>query len=557
MDFGWLSLLPPLVAILLAVVTRRVILSLLLAVFVAVAMLQFPGDQSRSLAQRIVVDAPWSMVEEHLWYAITGGDSLNPFAAIASVVSLDFRGAGDSLSALATSDHLRVFYFTMLFGALVGVLHAGGAMRSLVRRLAGRVQSRRGGQMLIWLCGMLIFFDDYANTLMVGTTMRSTADRMGLSREKLAYLVDSTAAPVAGLALVSTWVATEISYMSEGLAALDTPQELTGFGLFLYSVPYRFYPIFALVLVVVVAWTGRDFGPMVAAESQAMSAAQGGSQTLQMRQHDAPAWTALLSIGAAIAAIVVVLIRTGGVDDPDVGLLNYWGQYIGNADPYNSLIWGGLVGLVVASVTTYCWGPGAVGPLVLGALGGIRQLLLAKVVLLLAWTLSRLTTAEFLNTQGYLGDSIHAANVAPAWIPSLVFVVAGAVAFATGTSWGTMGLLVPLSISVACASSGDPVILYATAGAVLSGAIFGDHCSPISDTTVLSSQASGCDHIAHVKTQVPYALLGAGVSVLLGSLPSGLGISPWWSLLGGAVVIFGVVCAIGKTPDASGLQDAA
>ena len=176
---------------------------------------------------------------------------------------------------------------------------------------------------------------------------------------------------------------------------------------------------------------------------------------------------------------------------------------------------------------------------------------LVVVVLLLAWTLSRLTTADFLDTQGFLGDWIREANVSSVWIPTLVFVVSGVVAFATGTSWGTMGLLVPLSIPIAIASSSDPTILYATAGAVLSGAIFGDHCSPISDTTVLSSQASGCDHIAHVKTQIPYALLAAGVSVLFGSLPTSLGVSPWWMLIVGCVAMFAVVRAFGKLPSVS------
>ncbi|WP_417747183.1 Na+/H+ antiporter NhaC family protein [Rosistilla oblonga] len=551
MDFGWLSLLPPLVAILLAIFTRRVIPSLVLAVFVGVAILQFAGDQPRSLSQRMFVDTPWSMVEEHLWYAITGGGSLNPFAALASVVSLDFRGAGDSLSALATSDHLRVFYFTMLFGALVGILHAGGAMRSLVLRLALHVQTRCGGQLLIWLCGMLIFFDDYANTLLVGTTMRSTADRMRLSREKLAYLVDSTAAPVAGLSLVSTWVATEISYMSEGLAAQGNPQGLSGFDLFLQSLPYRFYPIFALVLVVVIAATGRDFGPMKAAEDGAAKEPEDVRESSLPQSHDAPAWTAIVTIAATIGAILFALYQTGSVEDPDVGLLRYWGQYVGNADPYNALIWGGLVGLLLSLTTTYWCGAKSIGPLIVGAFDGMRQLMPAMVVLLLAWTLSRLTTADFLDTQGFLGDWIREANVSSVWIPTLVFVVSGVVAFATGTSWGTMGLLVPLSIPIAIASSSDPTILYATAGAVLSGAIFGDHCSPISDTTVLSSQASGCDHIAHVKTQIPYALLAAGVSILFGALPTSLGLSPWWMLIVGCVATFAVVRAFGKLPSVS------
>lgn len=555
MDFGWLSLLPPLIAIVMAVITRRVILALTIAVFSGVAIFQFSTPPQRTWPLEVFVDTPWSMLKDHLWYAVTGGDSLDIAAATSSAAQLNFKEAGHSLSALASSDHLRVFYFTMLFAAMVGILHAGGSMRSLVLRLAGHVHNRRGGQVLIWLCGMLIFFDDYANTLLVGTTMRSTADRMRLSREKLAYLVDSTAAPVAGLSLISTWVATEIIYMSDGLAAQGNPHGLSGFDLFLQSMPYRFYPIFALVLVVAIAWSGRDFGPMQKCEEDANNRSDDVRENLAQQPRDAAAWTAIVAIAATIGAILLVLYRTGSTDDTDVGLLRYWGQYVGNADPYSALIWGGIVGASLALFTVYISGHSRLRPLLLGGLDGMRQLLPAMAILVLAWALSRLTTNEFLNTQAFLGDWIRTANVSVIWIPTMVFLVSGIVAFATGTSWGTMGLLVPLSIPIAIASSSDPVILYATAGAVLSGAIFGDHCSPISDTTVLSSQASGCDHINHVKTQMPYAMLAAGVSILLGSLPAGLGVSPWLMLPIGTIATVAIVYLIGRRPTEASTED--
>lgn len=555
MDFGWLSLLPPLIAIVMAVITRRVILALTIAVFSGVAIFQFSTPPQRTWPLEVFVDTPWSMLKDHLWYAVTGGDSLDIAAATSSAAQLNFKEAGHSLSALASSDHLRVFYFTMLFAAMVGILHAGGSMRSLVLRLAGHVHNRRGGQVLIWLCGMLIFFDDYANTLLVGTTMRSTADRMRLSREKLAYLVDSTAAPVAGLSLISTWVATEIIYMSDGLAAQGNPHGLSGFDLFLQSMPYRFYPIFALVLVVAIAWSGRDFGPMQKCEEDANNRSDDVRENLAQQPRDAAAWTAIVAIAATIGAILLVLYRTGSTDDTDVGLLRYWGQYVGNADPYSALIWGGIVGASLALFTVYISGHSRLRPLLLGGLDGMRQLLPAMAILVLAWALSRLTTNEFLNTQAFLGDWIRTANVSAIWIPTMVFLVSGIVAFATGTSWGTMGLLVPLSIPIAIASSSDPVILYATAGAVLSGAIFGDHCSPISDTTVLSSQASGCDHINHVKTQMPYAMLAAGVSILLGSLPAGLGVSPWLMLPIGTIATVAIVYLIGRRPTEASTED--
>ena len=555
MEYGWLSLLPPFIAIVLAITTRRVIVSLLLAVFVGVALLNVydPGTGQWSFVALPM--AVWSMVVDHMWVEFREGKPLNVFTSIGKLFQGDLPGARSAVSALTDSDRIRVYYFTILFGALVGILYAAGGMRSLVLAMAKRVSSRCGGQVLVWLSGMIIFFDDYANTILIGTTMRDTADRLKFSREKLSYIVDSTSAPIAGVALISTWVATEIGYMSDGLNVATTKVDINGFELFIQSLPYRFYPLFALFLVAVVAVTGRDVGPMKESERQAFNRETSGTDEDESNRHAyAPAWTAIISISATIFVIGFRLFRTGEVEDPTVTGLEYWGQYVGNADPYSALIWGGFAGCVVAFVTSVVFGKQSWRSLVSGAMAGVKNLGIALLILLLAWTLTRLTKTEFLDTQGYLGNWIRDANIWPGLIPTMVFLLSGVVAFSTGTSWGTMGLLIPLSIPVSLAASPDLALLSATTGSVLAGAIFGDHCSPISDTTVLSSQASGCDHIAHVKTQMPYAVLAGAITILVGTIPAGLGLSPWISLVLGCGALIGIMLYFGEKPQAESVE---
>lgn len=552
MEIGWVSLLPPLVAIGLAILSQRVILSLAAAVLAAVLIhhLHQASQTSALTFNQCVAMLPevvQSMVFDHLGFAVTEGKSLHPIAAVEAICAGDSHGAAQSLAAITGSDHLRVFYFTMLFGALVGILHAGGSMRSVVRKLSRSISTRASGQTMIWFSGLLIFFDDYANTLLVGTTMQSTADRLRISREKLAYIVDSTAAPVAGLSLISTWVASEINLMDQGLAAAGSPQSLTGFDLFLFTLPYRFYPIFALALVLISICTNRDFAAMRTCEQNALLREESQpSDGSFAQQHDGPAWIALVSVSLTIGTIIYWLYRTGHVDGDFDGNLQYWVHHIGNADPYASLIWGALIGSATALLASWMAARQSLGRLLKGAVVGMNNLLPAMAVLILAWSLSRLTTSEFLDTQGYLGQRIRDGAVPVMLLPTFVFVVSGAVAFCTGTSWGTMGLLIPMTIPVVAASGGDPSILYAASGAVLSGAIFGDHCSPISDTTVLSSQACQCDHLSHVRTQFPYAILAAAAAILCGTLPAAWGCSPYLLLALGPIAMLATMRLLAK-----------
>ncbi len=513
-DYGLLSLLPPLLAILLAIAFRQVIVPLLLAILCGSVILE-SGSGS---AIQLFLNAAQSFVG-FIWDSVT------------------------------EADHQRAFVFSLALGAMVGVLEAGGGMVALVNRFASRVRSRRGGQTLIATFGLGIFFDDYASTLLIGGTMRTTADRFGISRAKLAYLVDTTSAPVAGLSPISTWVVTEVSYVAAGLVAASMTDE-SAFALLIASLPFRFYPILALVMVFAIAISDRDFGPMlneepieVADDSTLLNSASLPSRYL--------GWAAIVPVAGCVSAVIVSLVCTGWIQSSDLSetVLQRIGGIISNGDSYGALINGGVLGLILAIVMHRWLGKLSWKQLFHGSRHGAIQMIPAMAILWLAWALSAQTSSDQLNTGGaiasWLGDRVPAML-----LPTAVFLVSSGVAFATGTSWGTMAILTPiamhLSITVAGGLPNDPIAL-ATLGSVLAGAIFGDHCSPISDTTVLSSRASGCDHMVHVRTQMPYALVVGVISIIAGTLPVACGVSPYVCLAIGTAATIGFVYLFGKT----------
>lgn len=493
--YGCLSLLPPLCAITLAIATRRVVISLLVGVFVG-ALVLAGGNPLTALA---------ATCEDHLW------------------------------KSLSDEDHLRVFVFTLGMGAMVGVMQRGGGMEQVVNKLMPLARGRRSGQLTVWLLGLIVFFDDYANTLLLGHTMRPLTDRLRISREKLAYLVDSTAAPVSGLAIVSTWVATEIGLIQSGFDNLpDFPGSVDGFAIFLETIPYRFYVVLALLFVPMIAILGRDFGSMLTAEREAANAEPEPAANAQEDSTKGASWQdAFWPVVVMVGVTVALILSTGSPTDPDAPPRDLLTSF-GSGDTYLALVYGSLTGLMTAIALS--WGRGILSSsdVRAAALTGASHVVGALAILWVAWTLSELTKANHLGTGEYLGGLLQQA-LDVRLLPTAVFILASLIAFATGTSWGTMGILMPLVIAVTyrmLADAGATVapedtIMVATIGSVLAGAIFGDHCSPISDTTVLSSQSSGCDHIAHVRTQLPYALVVGTVSVVFGTLPIGFGASVW------------------------------
>jgi len=533
-DPGWLSLVPPLVAIALALLTREVILSL------------FAG----------------------IWMGALFIVGYNPVGA--TMMSLeDFI-----LEPLTDRDHVAIVLFSLMLGGMVGVVSRSGGAQGVVEALRPWATTRRRGQVITWVSGLIIFFDDYANTLIRGNTMRPMTDDLRISREKLAYIVDSVAAPIAVLAPISTWVGFEISRIQDSLATTaaqvvdpELQAELLAgaanpFNVFLHSIPYLFYPIFAMMLVLMIALTGREFGPMWKAERRALTGgglyrpgatlAADVESALGEADADTPHrwYNAIIPIATVVVVALAALWHTGAQEL--AGEAYGIREVIAAADPFNSLLWasfaGGAMAMALAVAQRILSVKDALGAWV----GGMRAMLMAVVILVLAWGLGATTGA--LGTGPYLAALLG--DALPLWaLPVLVFIVAALTAFATGTSWGTMAILFPVVVPLAVAMGAgvgfaggdDYTILLGAISSIMAGAVFGDHASPISDTTVISSMASACDHIDHVRTQLPYALLAAGVAMLVGDLPTALwGISPVISLVVGLALIYLVLRLLGR-----------
>jgi len=514
---SWWSLLPPVVAIALVLAFHDVLIALLMAVWFGSTML-----------------------------------AAGPFAGFLRVVDTNIR------DALVDSDHMSIIIFSMLLGGMVAVISKSGGTVGVVRALEPLATTPRRTQIVTWVMGVLIFFDDYSNTLIVGNTMRPVTDRHRISREKLAFLVDSTAAPVACVALVSTWIGYEVSLIGDALT--KSGSDLNPFSVFLSSLPFSFYPIFALTATFVIAVSGRDWGPMLLAERRAREGellAAGAQPLADFEGSDlAPEegvscrwWNAVVPISLVIAATLIGLYHTGRqglieAGDPSVSL----SRVIGASDPFTVLLWASFIGLTAAVALAVVQNILTVRASLEATVNGFKSMFMAFVVLTLAWSLGQVCTD--LETAVFLKSAVGP-NMPPSLLPAAIFLVAAAVSFATGTSWGTMAILTPLAVPLALVStSDDPGILAASVAAILGGAVFGDHCSPISDTTILSSMASGCDHVDHVRTQLPYALLAAAVAVLVGYLAhAATGVPAWILLVVGASMITLWIRVVGRTLD--------
>lgn len=432
--------------------------------------------------------------------------------------------------AFTEGSHPWILMFALGLGGFMRLLRETGGGQSLGQRVAGLARTRRGGQLAAWGLGLIFFFDDYANTLFVGSSMGPAARRLRLSKEKLAFIIDATAAPVASLAPLSSWIAMELGLIAEQLTALGIARD--PYGVFLATIPYRFYPLLMLVFGLLVAWTGRDFGPMATAEQRAQrgpaqedlatEAASTAATTAGPLQGGAPGETRLRGLPPllGLAGLFGMLYWTGRSGALAAELRVTLANVLSNASSSKALVcatWlASLSGLAV-----YGRGRPDVWRIYREGVVGMAQ---PMAVLALAWALGAvchdLGTAQALV--GLLGDSF-----APALLPTMVFLLSSIVSFATGTSWGTMGILFPLAVPLAHElAPSDMSLLIGTIAAVLSGSVFGDHCSPISDTTIMSALAVECDQLAHVQTQLPYALLVGVVSIGVAGLPVAWG---WYS----------------------------
>lgn len=502
-----LSLLGPFTAVALVLLLRQAALGLLLAVF----------------AGAIAMHGPWGGLQH-------------------GVVEVLWPTVSDA-------DNLLIIGFTLAMLGMVHVGMAGGGFAHLARRIASGVQgggalAARRARVATVLLGLAIFFDDYANALVVGTSMRPLADRTGVSRAKLAFLVDATSASVAGIALVSTWVGFEIGLLGEQARHFDAVAT-SPYGVFLAALPYRFYCIFVIVFAALLAWTGRDFGPMRQHEQEAAARlAQtpvGDSAGAHGRGH----WL------DAMAPVGIVLLTVIAGD--------LWFGRHAEGGPLARFV----AGAEAAGLQVLCAGAG-LGSLVAISGATLRRLLslwaamrawlsgvlkMWQVVVILASAMAMRVITEQAGTQDYLAALLG--DAAGPWMPLISFVTAGVIAFLTGSSWATMGILLPIVIPLAAVAPGageqPSGWLLAAAAAVLDGAIFGDHCSPISDTTVMSSAATGCPHDVHVLTQLPYAVTAMLVAAGVGYVGTALLSWPAWSAwLPGVMLLVVITWGLGR-----------
>nr|NQU94344.1 Na+/H+ antiporter NhaC family protein [Bacteroidota bacterium] len=527
----WLSVFPPLIAIIMALVFKEVYSALFFGIFIGTFIIFFYQGQA---------------FFESLF---------NGFLAVIDTYILH---------ALNDTDHLSIIIFSMMIGGMVGIITKNGGMKGVVNYLSRFAGNARSGQLVTWLMGILIFFDDYANTLVVGNTMRPVTDRLKISRQKLAYIVDSTAAPVASIAFVTTWIGAELSYIQDGIQNLGLPE--TPYDVFLNSLQYSFYPILTLCFIFFLVWKRRDYGPMYKAEIMARSG-KGDvsdkvnktselSREIDVDENIKARWyNAVIPVLVVVLGTIAGLIATGLHNvgwDVAISFTGNLSNVIGNSDSFVALLWSSLAGVTIAIVLSVGQRILSLKKSIDALVHGFQTMLTAVLILVLAWAIALIT--QHLHTAEFISGSLISLQLSPFLIPALTFLLAAIVAFSTGSSWGTMAILYPLMLPASWLICQEFSLDYDTSisifhnvvSAVLAGSVLGDHCSPISDTTILSSLASSCNHIDHVRTQMPYALTVGVVGLLFGTLPAAYGVPSMVLFPVNLTILFLIIRFVGK-----------
>lgn len=444
---------------------------------------------------------------------------------------------------------MSIVGFLLLLGMMTALLTLSGGTRAFAEWAQSRVKSKRGSKLLAAFLGVFIFVDDYFNSLAVGAISRPVTDRFYVSRAKLAYILDSTAAPMCVLMPASSWGAYIITIIG-GILVSHGITEYSALGAYVRLIPMNYYAVFALLMVFAVAWFGLDIGKM---REHEIAASQGRgfdkdkendaqeahelNEELDIRESEKGKVTDLvLPIITLIIATVASMLYTGSqalaADGKEFALLGAFE----NTDVGSSLIYGGLVGLAVALLTVLKQGLPLV-EIVRTLWIGAKSMFGAILILVFAWSIG--SVIGDMKTGAYL-STMAQGNIEPHWLPVILFLLSGLMAFSTGTSWGTFGIMLPIAGDMAAAT--DVALMLPMLSAVLAGSVFGDHCSPISDTTILSSTGARCNHIDHVATQLPYALAVALVSCV-GFIALGMTASISLSFIA-ATVTFIVVCFV-------------
>ena len=517
----WMSILPPLVAIVMALLIKEVISSLFVGILTGTFLMAYYSGATPASA--------------------LGGGLLR-------VVDTYVVGS------LYDADHVMIIVFTLIIGGMVRIITANGGMQGVVNWLSRRARGPRSGQLMTFLMDLCIFFDDYSNTLVVGNTMRPIADKLKVSREKLAYIVDSTSAPVVAVAFVTTWIGAELSYIQDGISTIGL--QASAYSVFFHSLAYSFYPFLTLGFVLMIIFSGRDYGPMLTAERKARMTSSMETEMTNSGAKPAHVIDALIPLCVLIFGTIIGLIATGYDasvwKDTDTGFFSKLSATIGAANSYKALLWASVLSLLTAIVVTLLRGFLTFTRVMEEMVEGFKAMFNAVLILTMAWAIALVT--KDMHTAEFVSQLLLKWSLSPAVVPVLTFLLAALIGFSTGTSWGTMAILYPLILPASwllCQEQGLSVdatmpLFYNVVASVLAGSVMGDHCSPISDTTIMSSLASSCNHLQHVRTQMPYALTVGSVAMLIGVLPAALGLPSWVAFLMGFVVLWLIVRLVGK-----------
>ena len=489
-ETGWLSILPPIIAIVLALITKEVFSSLLAGIFSGM-----------------------------LIYCSYSGDS------ILKAINYVF-----DMMAAKIGDNSYMLLFLTLLGSVVVVVTMAGGSRAYGRWASGKLKSPVSVKLATALLGMLIFIDDYFNCLTVGTVMRPITDKHKIAREKLAYIIDSTAAPICIIAPISSWA----------VAVSSEVGEAGGLNAFMQTIPYNLYALMTLAMVVFICVTDFDFGPMKRAVDEAKT-----TEFDEVEEENEMQGLAISPKGT-VADLMIPMLTL--ISCSILGMAYVGGFFEGvdfvtaiGENPTVGLTLGAFASLVVALLMYIPRKLMTFREFMDGVTTGAKYMVSAIMILVFAWSLSGVCR-EMIGTGEFVSGLVKSSNISLGVLPVLVFLVASFLSFSMGTAWGTFGILIPI-VSMICVGAEGSAVLIPALGATLAGSVFGDHCSPISDTSILSSTGASCNHISHVETQIPYACLVAGVCVP-GYLLAGFVGNPWVPLLVSGVCLVGAFVVI-------------
>ena len=481
-ETGWISILPPIIAIVLALITKEVYSSLFIGLFSGMLIYSFAGD----------------------------GNLLTAVAATFDMMCHKI------------ADNAYMIIFLALLWAVVMLVARSGGSEAYGRWAGKRLKSKRAASVATSFLGILIFIDDGFNCLTVGTVMRPVTDRHKISREKLAYIIDATAAPVCIIAPVSSWAVAVASEVSES----------GSFNIFLSTIPYNLYALLTIIMVFFLSISGRDFGPMKKAEQRAARQDIIEAAAEEQGNPKGRVIDLVLPIVVLIVCAILGMAYVGGF---------FEGVSFSEAIGYNptaGLTLGAFAGLITAFVLYIPRRIMGAKDFMNNIVKGIGSIVPPMLILILSWSLGGVCR-EMIGTGEFISGFVSSSNLPLGLLPFFIFVIAAFMSFSMGTSWGTFGMLIPI-VTMICAADGAGYLLIPALGATLAGSVYGDHCSPISDTTILSSTGAQCEHIRHVETQLPYATLVA-VICAIGYLITGFTNTPWISLAASAALL---ICAI-------------